>query len=74
MKLTCPTENRLREFLEGAVSNTEADQISDHVDSCSSCDLVISKLESNQDHVLDLKQAFRDLILSDRGLLFSAQL
>ncbi len=52
MKLTCPTENRLREFLEGTVSDAEAEQISVHVEDCASCELVLSRLESSQDPVL----------------------
>ncbi|MDF1845336.1 MAG: hypothetical protein P1U77_28325, partial [Rubripirellula sp.] len=60
MKLTCPTKNRLREFLEGSVSDADADQISDHVEDCSSCDLVLSTLESEQSDVLeDLREGIR---------------
>ena len=52
MKLTCPSKNRLREFLEGSISDADADQITDHVEGCSSCDLVLSTLESEQSELL----------------------
>lgn len=57
MKLTCPSEDRLRDFLEGSVNDAEADQISDHVDDCPVCNSVILKLESDQDHAI---QKLRD--------------
>ncbi|MBM81806.1 MAG: hypothetical protein CMJ78_14615 [Planctomycetaceae bacterium] len=53
MKLTCPSKSQLREFLEGAVSDAEADEISDHVGDCSSCDGVLSTLENEQGDVLN---------------------
>ena len=60
MKLTCPTKNRLREFLEGSVSDADADQISDHVEGCSSCDLALSTLESEASDLLkQLREGIR---------------
>lgn len=57
MKLTCPSADRLREFLEGSVDDPAADQIADHVDDCPTCNVVISKLESDQDQAM---QRLRD--------------
>lgn len=60
MQLTCPSEDRLREFLSGAVSDAEVSQISDHVDGCSNCDLTISKIENQQEDVLEeLREGLR---------------
>ena len=60
VKLTCPSTNRLRDFLEGSVSDADADQISDHVEGCSSCDHVLSSLESEQSDLLnDLREGVR---------------
>ena len=60
MKLTCPTKNRLREFLEGSVADADADQISDHVEDCQTCDLVLSTLESEQSDLLkELREGIR---------------
>ena len=60
MKLTCPTKNRLREFLEGSVSDADTDQISDHVEGCSGCDRVLSNLESEQSDLLkELREGIR---------------
>ena len=53
MKLSCPTEHRLREYLEGAVNESDADQISDHIDSCSTCDQLVALLEDPQGQVLE---------------------
>ena len=52
MQLTCPTTDRLREFLEGSVDDAEANQISGHVVECPSCDRVLTSLESEQNDVL----------------------
>ena len=52
MQLSCPTADRLREFLEGSVGDAEANQISDHVVECPSCDRVLCTLESEQGDVL----------------------
>ena len=60
MKLRCPTEHRLREYLEGAMSQADADRISDHIDSCSTCDQVVASLEDPQGHVLEqLREGLR---------------
>lgn len=52
MQLSCPTADRLREFLEGSVDDAEANQISGHVVECPSCDRVLVTLESEQNDVL----------------------
>ena len=52
MQLSCPTADRLREFLEGSVDDPEANQISGHVVECPSCDRVLVTLESEQNDVL----------------------
>lgn len=65
MKLTCPTKNRLREFLEGSVADADADQISDHVEDCQTCDLVLSTLENEQS---DLLKELREGIRTERLL------
>ena len=52
MQLTCPTESRLRDFLEGSMDGVEANQISEHVGSCADCDRAISSLENEQGDVL----------------------
>ena len=52
MQLSCPTADRLREFLEGSVDDPEANQISGHVVECPSCDRVLTTLESEQNDVL----------------------
>ena len=53
MKLSCPTEHRLRQYLEGAVDESAADRISDHIDSCSTCDQLVASLEDPQAQVLE---------------------
>lgn len=52
MNWTCPTADRLRDFLEGTVSDADADQIADHVEDCTSCDRIVSALENEQASVL----------------------
>jgi uncharacterized protein (TIGR03067 family) len=52
MQLSCPTADRLREFLEGSVDDAEANHISGHVVECPSCDRVLVTLESEQNDVL----------------------
>ena len=52
MQLSCPTADRLCEFLEGSVDDAEANQISDHVVDCPECDRVLVELESEQNDVL----------------------
>ncbi|MGI9445601.1 MAG: protein kinase domain-containing protein, partial [Rubripirellula sp.] len=60
MKLTCPTKNRLRDFLEGSISDADADQISDHVEGCLSCDQFLTGLESEQSDLLqELREGVR---------------
>lgn len=53
MHLTCPSNDRLRQFLEGTVHEVEAEQILDHVENCPSCDLVVSSFESGQEPMLE---------------------
>ena len=54
MQQTCPTREHLRQFLEGSVDAEKGTEITSHVEECSSCDAVLSSLESEQSDVLQV--------------------
>lgn len=60
MELSCPTADRLREFLEGSVGDAESDQISRHVVECRNCDRALDTLEREHG---DLLKELRDGVL-----------
>lgn len=53
MELTCPSQDRLREYLEGSVNDTDSEKILDHIEGCSSCDHVLTTMESEQNDVMN---------------------
>ena len=53
MELTCPSQDRLREYLEGSVNDTDSEKILDHIEGCSSCDHVLATMESEQNDVMN---------------------
>ena len=66
MKLTCPSDDQLRAFLEGVAGDAELDRIVDHIEGCSRCDEVIADLESRQSHVVkQLREGLRVSSLLD---------
>ena len=54
MQLTCPSKDRVREFLEGSLTDADASEVSAHVDACPICDRYVAGLESEQSDVLSL--------------------
>ncbi|MEM7558007.1 MAG: serine/threonine-protein kinase [Planctomycetota bacterium] len=54
MQHTCPSREQLRQFLEGSVDTEKGTEITAHIEQCSSCDEVLSSLESEQIDVLQI--------------------
>ena len=52
MKLTCPSQDRISEYLEGSMNDTESEKILDHIEGCSNCDHVLTTMEGEQNDVM----------------------
>ena len=52
MKLTCPSQDRISEYLEGSMNDTESAKILDHIEGCSNCDHVLTTMEGEQNDVM----------------------
>ena len=53
MKLTCPSQDRISEYLEGSMNDTESEKILDHIEGCSNCDHVLTTMEGEQNHLVN---------------------
>ena len=53
MKLTCPSQDRISEYLEGSMNDTESEKILDHIEGCSNCDHVLTTMEGEQNDLVN---------------------
>ena len=67
MQIVCPTSERLREFLEGTLEPSLAEEVAAHVNECATCDRVLSSLESEQSDVVSVlrERAFAATFLNE---------
>ncbi len=53
MKLTCPSRDRISEYLKGSMNDTESEKILDHIEGCSNCDHVLTTMEGEQNDLVN---------------------
>ena len=53
MKLTCPSQDRISEYLEGSMNDTESEKILDHIEDCSNCNHVLTTMEGEQNDLVN---------------------
>ncbi len=57
----CPSQSQLQDYLFGRLSDSASDEIFEHLENCSKCQVLVSELDDKNDDVIErLRRQARD--------------